>query len=154
MNQRLSDSAKNDRALQFWTVWLLVAHACFSFVGLLVAFAGNSFFFLLHNQATRSVFFSGAELPPEVLPYKQFLYGIIGGTIAGFHALSLFVVQYGFRAGNRWAWNALAASLLIWFAIDSGLSMAHGAAFNVYLINLPALAGGGIPLLFSWRFFR
>lgn len=138
----------------FWQRWLIIANVITMGVGLLVAFAPESILLSLHNQATERVFFEGNALSPEVLRLKQWLFGIIGGTIVGFHVLMLYIVIYPFRRREYWAFQALWLSLLSWFLIDSGLSWYYGAVHNIVLINLVALILIGIPLLATSRAFK
>lgn len=66
-------------------------------VGLLAAFAGNSFVFSFYNEQTVQVFFEGAPMPASTLAFKNWLFGIIGGTIVGFHLLMLAIIKNGLR---------------------------------------------------------
>lgn len=132
---------------------MFYANIVFFLVGILVAFASESFMFSLHNTQTQAVFFDGQALTANTLDFKQFVYGIIGGTIAGFHLLLLFVIHYPFRNKEKWAYYSIWASILCWFCIDSSLSIYHGAFYNVYLINVVALVGNAIPLLATKRYF-
>ncbi len=134
---------------EFWYRWLLVVSVVFGLVGVLVALAPESFFFAHWNAALAEVFFAG-EVPAEAAHLKTFLLGPLGGTIAGSYVLQLAIVLGPFRKRERWAHVALTASLLAWFCIDSTVSLMHGAVFNVLLINLPALIGTGLPLVFTW----
>lgn len=143
-----------ESTFEFWRKWLLWANVLTVVVGLLVAFAGNSVFFDLHNAGTRNAFFGGQALSPEVLRLKNWLFGIIGGTIVGFHILMIYIVQYPFRARARWSYQAMWMGLLSWFVIDSGVSTFYGAFYNVILINLVALVLIGLPLVMLWRGFH
>jgi hypothetical protein len=51
------------------------------------------------------------------------------------------------RAGEGWALRAALQSLLLWFVVDSVVSLANRAAFNVWMVNLPSLLALGIPLV-------
>ena len=77
----------------FWQKWLTYANVLTLCVGLLVAFAGNSIFFDLHNQFTREVFFEGHPFLDDVLKFNNWLFGIIGGTIVGFHLLMIMISE-------------------------------------------------------------
>ena len=70
----------------------------------------------------------------------------LGATIAGFYLLQVFIVAYAFRQRQPWAWYAIFSSTLLWFVVDSGMSLLHGAYFNVFMINLFPLGLFGIPL--------
>lgn len=133
--------------------WLTYANVMTILVGLLVAFAGNSIFFELHNGYTREVFFGGREFSAEVLALKNWLFGIIGGTIVGFHVLMVGISEYAFKRKERWAYWTMWAGLLSWFVIDSGISLYVGAIHNVVLINLVALVLIGVPLVATRRVF-
>jgi hypothetical protein len=142
-----------NKRFKFWTKWLLYANIMTLFVGLLAAFAGNSVLFELHNQGTRQTFFNGESLPPNVLALKNWLFGIIGGTIVGFHILMLFIIRYSFSKREPWAYWALLVGLLSWFCIDSMISFAYRAYYNIYFINLVALLSIGLPLLVTRKEF-
>ena len=123
-------------------------------VGLLVAFAGNSFLFEIHNNYTKSVFFNGSEFEPNILELKNWLFGIIGGTIVGFHILMVMISENSFKKKEKWAYNTMWYGLLSWFVIDSGISVYYGAFHNVILINIVALFLIGIPLVVTRKEFR
>jgi hypothetical protein len=132
---------------QFWRKWLTWANVMTIGVGLLVAFAGNSIFFAAHNAYTEQVFFPDSGFSPEVLPLKNWLFGIIGGTIVGFHLLMVMISEHAFRQREQWAWQAMCLGMLSWFCIDSGISWYYGAIHNVVMINLVALVLIGVPLV-------
>lgn len=138
----------------FWQKWLTYANVMTIGVGLLCAFAGNSIFFDLHNSQTKEVFFAGEGFSSEVLELKNWLFGIIGGTIVGFHTLMVFISENAFKKKERWAYRAMWFGMISWFLIDSGLSYYWGAVHNVILINLPALVLIGLPLIMTRKAFR
>ncbi len=143
----------SEKQFEFWRKWLVWVNVVTVGFGLLVAFAGDSALFFHHNEGTKQAFFAGQSLPPEAQRMKQWLFGIIGGTIVGFHVLMIFIAAYPFRGRARWAHRALTAGLLSWFCIDSGLSAYYGALYNVYLVNSVALVTIGLPLLMTARAF-
>ena len=133
----------------FWQKWLTYANLLIIAVGLLVAFAGNFVFFERHNAFSRQVFFEGAAFSPEILAFKNWLFGIIGGTIVGFHTLMLLISENAFKKKEPWAYQAMWYGIGSWFFIDSGISVYYGALYNVVLINLVALFLIGLPLLMT-----
>ncbi len=137
----------------FWQKWLTWANVMTIGVGLLVAFAGNSLFFDLHNAGTERVFFPETGFTPETIQLKNWLFGIIGGTIVGFHILMIFISEYAFKRKERWAYRAMWTGILSWFLIDSGISLYYGAVHNVVMINLVALILIGLPLVMTGRAF-
>ena len=137
----------------FWQKWLTYSNVMIIVVGFLVAFAGNSFLFELHNVYTKEVFFNGNEFSPEVLKMKNWLFGIIGATIVGFHVLMLMISENAFKKKEKWAHNAMWLGLLSWFCIDSFISVYYSAIYNVWIINLFALVVIGLPLLITRKEF-
>lgn len=137
----------------FWQKWLTYANVMTVMVGLLVAFAGNSFFFDLHNHYTEEVFFQGDSFDPAVLNLKNWLFGIIGGTIVGFHLLMITISENAFKRKEKWAYQAMWIGMLSWFLIDSGLSFYYGAIHNILLINIVALVLIGLPLVMMRKEF-
>mgnify|MGYP000901278662 CR=1 FL=1 len=133
----------------FWQKWLTWANIMTIGVGLMVAFGGNTFFFEAHNHYTRDVFFGSEAFPEQTLMLKNWLFGIIGGTIVGFHVLMVMISEYAFKEQQKWAYHAMWYGLLSWFVIDSGVSFYYGAIHNIVLINLVALGLIGLPLVMT-----
>ncbi|MBX3274264.1 MAG: hypothetical protein KF729_28615 [Sandaracinaceae bacterium] len=131
--------------------YLLVACAWFALLGLVVAVAGTSALFEPYTAAMAQRFFGAPSLPADVVPFTAFLFGPIGGSIAGKWVAAGAVVWGGLAQRERWAWHASVAGLASWFVIDSGMSIVHGAYFNVLMINLVPLALFGAPLFFARR---
>lgn len=122
-------------------------------VGLMVAFAANSFVFDIYHDYTQKVFFEGQGFTEEVLQLQTWLFGIIGGSIVGFQVLMIIISEIPFKRKERWAYWAMWAGLLFWFGIDSGISLYFGAIHNIVIINLPALVLIGLPLVMTRREF-
>lgn len=142
-----------NKKFNFWQKWLTYANIMTIIVGVLVAFAGNSFIFDIHNEYTKEVFFNGDEFHPDVLRLKNWLFGIIGGTIVGFHLLMVMISENAFKNREPWAYKAMWLGMLTWFCIDSGISMYYGAIHNVIIINLVALFLIGLPLVMTKKAF-
>lgn len=119
----------------------------------MIAFLPNSMMFDVYNTKMASAFFEG-QIPIEAGKMKSFLFGPIGGTVSGYFVFQLFVVLFAFKREEKWAWYAIVSALLCWFIIDSMVSVAHGAYFNIYMINLPTLILNGIPLIMTFRFIH
>jgi len=147
------DTSNTDKKFSFWQRWLTYANVLTIIIGLLVAFAGNSIFLKIHNSYSSELFFSSDHINIDVLHYKNFLYGIIGGTIVGFHVLMVMISENAFKKREKWAYYAMWYGLLSWFIIDSSISFFYGAIFNIAMINLPALILIGLPLVMTRKVF-
>lgn len=141
-------------SFNFWQRWLTIANLVAMVVGVLVAFGGNSVFFELHNEYTREVFLNAEAFSPQVLAMKNWLFGVIGGTIVGFHILMVMISENAFKRKELWAYRAMWLGLISWFCIDSGISLFYGAIHNVLLINLVALIFIGLPLVMTRKEFK
>ncbi|MEL6627728.1 MAG: hypothetical protein AAFU33_19010 [Bacteroidota bacterium] len=145
---------EEEKRFRFWQKWLTYANIMTIGVGLLAAFAGNSMFFEIHNHYTKEVFLNGSEFDTNILELKNWLFGIIGGTIVGFHILMVMISENAFKKKEMWAYKAMWYGLLSWFLIDSGISIYYGAVHNVILINIVALILIGIPLMMTRKAFE
>lgn len=71
-----------------------------------------------------------------------FLQGVLGAVVLGWVVLLLAVVRGPLRAGDPWAVRAISASVALWFAVDTGWSLAVGswehALFNGAFLALLA----------------
>lgn len=143
----------NEKSFLFWQKWLTWANVITIVVGLLVAFAGNSIFFEAHNARSAELFFDGADFDGKLLAFKNWLFGIIGGTIVGFHLLMVMISEFAFKQKQKWAYVAMWLGLLSWFVIDSSISIYYGAWHNLWIINLVALILIGTPLLATRKAF-
>lgn len=145
---------KADKRFNFWQKWLTYANVMTIMIGLLVAYAGNSIFFEIHNNYSKAVFLNGSDFEPNILKFKNWLFGIIGGTIVGFHILMVMISENSFKKKEIWAYKAMWYGLLSWFIIDSGISIYYGAVHNLVLINIVALILIGIPLIMTRKGFK
>lgn len=140
-------------SFNFWQKWLYYSSLFFVFVGFLVAVFNQSIFFELWNRGAAALFGTNGTLTADVLAFKNFILGPLGGTIAGSYVLLAFIAKYPFKQKEKWAWQAATASLLTWFVIDSSICFYHGAYFNILLINMFTLFVNGLPLLFTKKYF-
>ena len=128
-----------------WYRWLLCSSLFFVAFGVVTALAPHSIFLSPWTQAVDFWLFQGS-VPPQVLTLRSFMMALLGATIAGSYLLQTFVVVFAFRRGEKWAWHAILWSNVLWFLVDSSMSLHYGAYFNIYMINIFPLVVFGIPL--------
>ena len=138
---------------QFWQKYLYYSSLFFAFVGFFIAVFNNSILFELWNQGAAQLFGTNGTLGTDVLAFKSFILGPLGGTIAGSYVLLAFIAKYPFKRKEKWAWQAATASLLVWFIIDTSICFYHGAYFNILLINFFTITVQGLPLIFTRKYF-
>jgi hypothetical protein len=138
-------------ALHFWSRLIQGAAAvvlALSAVLMLAPPLGETFFHLVYFQQPASP----VPVPAEIQGYLRFANGIIGAVMAGWMMAVIVLARGPFRAGERFAWNAIAWPLLGWYLIDTTFSIAHGVWGNV-LLNTGTALMFGVPLLASRRHF-
>jgi hypothetical protein len=139
----------NKLALRFWSRMIQGAAAvvlALSAVLMLAPPLGETFFHLVYFQQPASP----VPVPAEIQGYLRFANGIIGAVMAGWMMAVIVLARGPFRAGERYAWNAIAWPLLGWYVIDTTFSIAHGVWGNV-LLNTGTALMFGVPLLASRR---
>lgn len=137
----------------FWTVWLLVA--CFTMLafGVLMALFGGTRLFAGLNQQIDLAFWPAGTVDPGLLRFQTWVYGVWGATVAGFGLLAAFIAAHAFARKQRWARDALAAALALWYVLDTALSLLSRVWVNAAL-NTAVLALFIVPLAMTWTHFR
>lgn len=130
----------------------ILSWTCLGYVvlGLTLAVAGSSPLFGVYNDAVASAFFGSTEPSSSFFELRNFTYGILGGSIAGKWLAAWWLATEPLKRRERWAWVAAVTGLVSWFVVDSGVSLATGAMFNVWMINLVPLLIVG-PMLWLLR---
>ncbi|MEX2396294.1 MAG: hypothetical protein WD491_04670, partial [Balneolales bacterium] len=64
-----------------------------------------------------------------------------------------YLASHAFARKEIWGYKAIVIPFIIWFLLDSTISLIHGAYFNIYLANIPALVLM-IPVFYSYKYFR
>lgn len=139
------------RALRSWS--RLIQAASIVVIGLsavlmLAPPQGESLFYLVYFQQTASP----VTVPVEIQGYLRFANGIIGAVMVGWMVAIIILARGPFVCGERFAWQAIAWPLFVWYLIDTCFSLAHGVWGNV-LLNTGTAVMFGLPLLFSRRHF-
>jgi hypothetical protein len=126
-------------------LWL--SCVAFALVGLAVAALGRTAMLAPWRAAAAVALLERPVLPVALEPFAMLTDGILGGSIVGKWVAAAWLVRHPLAEGRRWAWWALVAGLLAWFVLDSGVSLALGAGFNVWMIDLaPLVVVGGLLL--------
>jgi len=119
--------------------------------GVFMALSSRSSAFDAFNQQIDPVFWPAGP-DSTARDFQQMIYAVWGATVAGFGALAAFVVRHPFRARQRWARDALAVSILLWFVLDTTASAVAGVWFNV-VFNTVVLGALAVPMAATWKEF-
>ncbi|MBI2526652.1 MAG: hypothetical protein HYV93_11770 [Candidatus Rokubacteria bacterium] len=137
----------------FWQRWLVVLSVLTSVFGLLLAFLSRTALFdVLFNRRVDPVFWGDGEPAAAALLFQGWIYGVVGATVAGWGVMMAFVAWHPFRQKQRWAWNCLAAGMLVWFVVDTSITLHFGVVFNA-AFNTILFAAALVPLLMTRKEF-
>jgi hypothetical protein len=147
-----NETKLNTQRFLFWQRWLLILGVIIVVFGAALAFLYPTPLFDIFRTQIDPVFWAAGELTGGTLPFQQWIYGVLGATMAGWGMCIAFIASVPFRRKEKWAWNCLALAVSLWFVIDTFLSWRFGALFNVVLNVLIFLAAMA-PLLFTRKHF-
>jgi hypothetical protein len=136
----------------FWQRWLFVVGLIVAVFGIVMALSSGTVLFELFNHQIDPAFWGTATIGNEARQFQTWIYGVWGSTIAGWGVFLAFIAQYPFRKKERWAWNCLVMGLLVWFVLDTSLSLYHKVYFNA-AFNTALLVLAGLPVVFTRKSF-
>lgn len=145
---------KRKGSFVFWQRWLFYSSCVFALFGVVFAIYGDNPLFAPYNQALASLFWHTRDFSPEVKPFRAFIWGPLGGTIACCYVLLAFIARYPFKRKETWARNAIMIAFGSWIILDSAVSIYYGANFQVYLINAFSFLQKALPIVFTWNDFK
>jgi len=137
----------------FWQRWLLVVSVVVVVFGLALAICNQSTVFdVVFNDRVNPVFWRSAQATPEVVRFQQWIYGVLGATVAGWGLLMAFITAYPFKRREPWSWTCLAASIGLWFVFDTTISAYFAVVINV-AVNCALAVAVALPLAFTRKDF-
>ena len=130
----------------FWHRWLLAVSILLVFFGVFMAIFNSTPLFNLFNSQIDPVFWGQDQTSKSMASFQAWVYGVLGATVAGWGICMAFIVYHPYRRRERWAWWALTAGIVVWYLIDTSISLAYGVVFNAGFNTLLLLLAG-VPLL-------
>ena len=106
----------------------------------------------LFNNQIDPVFWGLTELPENSKRFQAWVYGVLGAMICGWGIFVSFIAYYPFKAKQKWAWECIGAGFIVWFVIDTVISIYYQVGFNL-VINIAFLLFVLLPLLFTRKYF-
>ncbi|MFN2425649.1 MAG: hypothetical protein ABR587_04280 [Candidatus Binatia bacterium] len=128
--------------------WIEFASWGFAALGLVLPLVFFTPAFAAYRDALLAWAYGRPLLPAADHDLLHLMLGILGGSIAGKWIVHALLARGPLAQGHAWARNLSLAGLAAWFVLDSAVSFAIGATFNIWMINLLPLVLVGIPL---WR---
>jgi hypothetical protein len=136
----------------FWQRWLLAVGILIAGFGIVMALAAGTPLFDIFNRQIDPAFWAGA-VDGATRQYQHWIYGVWGATIAGWRIFLAYVIRHPFAKKERWAWECVAVGLVVWYILDTSLSLYYGVFFNVAFNSL-LLVAAAVPLMLTRRAFR
>jgi len=135
-----------------WQRWLFIVSLIMSVFGVLLALFNATPLFALFDRQINPVFWGAVDIPAGAREFKQWVYGVLGATLAGWGVFVAFIAHYPFQQREKWAWNCLVTGVLVWFVIDTAISLNFKVYFNA-AFNTVLFAAVLLPLGFSRKHF-
>ncbi len=131
----------------FWQKWLFILGLLITVFGAGLSLLGGTPF-QGPNSPIDTVFWGIERTANSVVDFQQWIYGVLGATMAGWGVFTAFIAFYPFKKRERWAWNCLIAGLLLWYVLDTAVSLNFKVYFNA-VFNTVLMALGLLPLAFT-----
>ncbi len=135
----------------FWQRWLLIVCGAMSIFGISMALLSPTPAFDIFNQQIDPVFWGATLLSASAVQFRNWIYGVWGATIAGWGVMLALIVNHGLVRREKWAWNAIALGVTLWFVLDTWLSWNYQVYFNV-IFNIGIFFLAMLPLGFTRKY--
>jgi uncharacterized membrane protein YiaA len=132
----------------FWQRWLFVVGIGIVIFGLLMAVISGSPVFGLFNRQIDPALWGTVPSIESIQHFQSWIYGVWGATIAGLGVFLSFIAHDPFRNKEKWARNCLIIGLLVWFVLNTSLSLFYKVYFNA-AFNTALFILAGLPLFFT-----
>ena len=132
----------------FWQKWMVVVGIAIVVFGIFMAALSGSPLFDLFNRQIDPAFWGREQSLGTILGFQHWIYGGWGATIAGWGVFLTFISYFPFRNKEKWAWNCLSLGLLVWFVLDTSISLFYSVYFNA-AFNTALLILAGLPIVFT-----
>ena len=140
-------------SFDFWQKWLMAVCGIIVVFGLVIALLSWSPLFGVFNTLVNGTFWPGAGPDESTQQFTLWAYGMLGATMAGWGLTLAFIVNGPFGKKEKWSRDAIAAGVILWFVVDTIMSVYTGAYFNVG-VNVLVLALAGLPLVMTIKDFK
>jgi len=146
--------ANQKKSFIFWQKWLMYSSLLFALFGIVFAIYRANPLFAPYNKALASIFWHVSEIPAEVEPFRAFIWGPLGGTIACCYILLAYIAGGPFKRKETWARNAILIAFGTWIILDSAICVYYGVYFQIYIINASSFLQKALPIIFTWKDFK
>lgn len=136
----------------FWARWMFGIAVLIVFFGLFMALFNGTKIFDLFNDQINPVFWDRKDISGPAEDFQQWVYGLTGATMAGWGLMFAYLARFPFCRKERWAWNAVAFSIALWYVVDTAISIRFEVYFNAFF-NTVLLVLLAVPLVLTRKEF-
>ncbi len=139
---------------ELFRIWLIIVGAALAVGGVALAVFSDIRLAEPLHRTIDAPFWPGTERPDQrTRRFRTFVYGVLGGTMAGWGLMTAILVASHFSSREVWVWWAVALSVGVWFVFDTGRSIWHRVWINV-AANTTLLVLVAIPLAGTFAEFH
>jgi hypothetical protein len=137
----------------FWQRWLLIVGLILVDMGLYMTFLKGTPYFALFDNLVNPIFWASAIAPANVTEFQGWVYGLWGVAVTVWGTFLAFIAHYPFKQKEKWAWNCVFATVLLWYLPAAFVSLQFNAVLNV-VANTAFLILLILPLIFTRKDFQ
>jgi hypothetical protein len=137
---------------EFFRLWLIVVAGGMTMGGVLMALLAGTRVFAGMNRLIDPAFWKDAP-DGAVRKYQAWIFGVLGGTMAGWGLTVALVVANAFSTRQAWVWWSVTLGTGLWYVLDTGQSLRYRVFANA-LINTIVLLALAIPLASTFGEFH
>jgi hypothetical protein len=123
-------------AEKFWYGWLKITILIIILSGLFLVLTGSLIHLSFIDAIVEKLFFAGTHPLEEETMLKNWFFGISGVLMAGWGIFMLYLVNHSFQQKQQWAWKCIFYPIVIWYILDTSISMYFSVFFNVLLNSI------------------
>ncbi len=133
-------------AEKFWYGWLKVAAVTCTVWGLFVSLFNQTSILNFMHRFINDAFYTSGTVKEHSGSLQEWVLSSVGSVMAAWGIIMLFLIRYPLQKKEKWSWNAIMYSLIVWYIIDTFYSFYHGAGFSV-VVNTILMLQFVAPLL-------
>ena len=116
--------------MEFWRRYLVWIGVSLAAMGLWIVAFKNTPVFAIFVSTVERVFWPNNIIPEVVRGFRGFMYSFSGTFLLLWGLNFACIAKFALVPGNKWAWNCLALSTMIWFTIMMPSSVLYKVYYN------------------------
>lgn len=116
--------------------WLLIVATLHVIGGVALAFEMPEFIWQAYQQDLYRVFTINNSQPENIENLVSMIVRLFGPTVASWGLLMIYLIRQIFLFQDKVAWAFLISSLLMWFLLDTSISLSFGVMSHLWINSL------------------